>query len=386
MSNVKKEAPASGHSFYQRLLIIISVSTLILIGLISIFSATQSLDAGSYKFLERQIMWLGIAVVSGVFVSLVDLDRMKKLIPLAAVLAVIVLIAVLIPKIGHLVNGSRRWITFGSIGFQPSEFAKIPFVFLIAFYLSSNQRYLKTLMRGFLIPLGMIGVFCVLIIFEPDFGTCALYGAVGMMLLFLAGTRLTYLIPSVIGVSTLFVYLIFQDAVRLRRLMSFLDVEANKNDGAYQLHQGQMAMSNGGMTGVGAGDGRFQNSFLPEAHTDFIFSIIGEEFGLMVTCLIVVLFMIIFCTIIFSMRRAPNLFQGLLVLGSLLMIAMQALINMGVVTGLLPTKGMSLPFISYGGSNLVVMCVFTGVLINCLRSWESLPIRTERRKLVEIRG
>jgi cell division protein FtsW len=386
MSKPKKEAPVSGHSFYQRLLIIVSVSTLILIGLISIFSATQSLDAGSYKFLERQIMWLGIAVVAGVFVSMIDLERMKKLIPFAAVIAALVLVAVLIPGVGHLVNGSRRWITLGSIGFQPSEFAKIPFVFLMAYYLSANQRYLKTVFRGFFIPLMIIGVFCVLIILEPDFGTCALYGAVGMMLLFLAGTRLTYLIPSVISGGTLFLYLIFQDQVRLRRLMSFLDVEGNKNDGAYQLYQGQMALGNGGILGVGAGNGRYQNSYLPEAHTDFILSIIGEEFGFMVTCLVVVLFAIIFCTIIFSMRRAPNLFQGLLVLGSLLMIAMQALINMGVVTGLLPTKGMSLPFISYGGSNLVVMCVFTGVLINCLRSWESLPIRTERRKLVEITG
>lgn len=386
MSKAKQEAPVAGHSFYQRYLIIFCVSTLILIGLISIFSATQALDAGSYKFLERQIMWLGIAVVAGVFVSMIDLERMKKLIPFGAVLAVLVLVAVLIPGIGHFVNGSRRWITFGSIGFQPSEFAKIPFVFLMAYYLSTNQRYLKTLFRGFFVPLAMIGVFCILIILEPDFGTCALYGAVGMMLLFLAGSRITYLIPSVIGGGTLFLYLIFQDQVRLRRLMSFLDVEGNKNDGAYQLYQGQMALGNGGITGVGAGNGRFQNSYLPEAHTDFILSIIGEEFGFMVTCLVVVLFAVIFSTIIFSIRRAPNLFQGLLVLGSLLMIAMQALINMGVVTGLLPTKGMSLPFISYGGSNLVVMCVFTGVLINCLRSWESLPIRSERRKLVEITG
>lgn len=386
MSKAPKEQPTAGHSFYQRLLIIICVSTLILIGLISIFSATQSLDAGSYKFLERQIMWLGIAVVAGVFISLMDLERLKKLIPLAAVLAVVLLVLVLIPKVGHLVNGSRRWISFGAIGFQPSEFAKIPFVFLLAYYLSANQRYLKTLFRGFFLPLCMIGLFCIVIILEPDFGTCALYGAVGMMLLYLAGTRLTYLIPSVISGGTVFLYLIFQDEVRLRRLMSFLDVEANKNDGAYQLHQGQMAFGSGGVMGVGAGNGRFQNSFLPEAHTDFIFSIIGEEFGFMVTCLVLVLFLVIFCTIVLSMRRAPNLFQGLIVLGSLLMIMMQALINMGVVTGLLPTKGMSLPFISYGGSNLVVMCVFTGVLINCLRSWESLPIRTERRKLVEITG
>ena len=386
MSKATKETPTAGHSFYQRLVIVISVATLILIGLISIFSATQSLDADSYRFLERQIMWLGIAVVAGVAVSMIDLERPKKIIPLGAIIGIGFLIAVLIPAIAEPINGSRRWITVGSFGFQPSEFAKIPFVFLMAYYLSTNQRFLKTLLRGFIVPLGMVGVFCILIILEPDFGTCALYGAVGLMLLYLAGARLTYLIPTVISAGTLFLYLIFQNPVRLRRLLSFLDVEGNKNDATYQLHQGQIAFGNGGIHGVGVGDGRSQNSFLPEAHTDFIFSIIGEEFGFMVTCLVVVLFLVIFTTVILSMRRAPNMFQALLVLGSLLMIMLQALINMGVVTGLLPTKGMSLPFISYGGSNLVVMCVFTGVLINCLRSWESLPIRSERRKLVEITG
>jgi len=384
MSKVKKESPASGHSFYQRLCIAICVATLILIGLISIFSATQSLDAGSYRFLERQIMWLGISVVAGVYISMVDLENLKKFIPYAAVLAVIVLALVLIPQIGHKVNGSRRWIRIGALGFQPSEFAKIPFVFLLAYYLSFNQRHLKTLFRGFALPFAVIILFSVLILKEEDFGTCALFGAVGVMILYLAGTRLTYLIPSVISAGTVFLYLIFQNPVRLDRLISFLDVEGNKTDGAYQLYRGQMAFGNGGVLGVGAGNGRFQNNFLPEAHTDFIFSIVGEEFGFMVTCLIVILFLVIFCTVIFSMRRAPNLFQGLLVLGSLLMIMMQALINMGVVTGLLPTKGMSLPFICYGGSNLVVMCVFTGILINCLRSWETLPIRRERRKMVEI--
>lgn len=384
MINVQKEELASGHSFYQRLLIIISVSTLILIGLISIFSATQSLDAGSYRFLERQIIWLGIAVVAGVFVSLVSLEKLKKLIPLAAIAAVAFLVLVLLPQVGNMVNGSRRWISFGAVGFQPSEFAKVPFVFLLAYYLSMNQRYLKTLLRGFVIPVGFIALFCILILVEPDFGTCALFGVVGMMIIYLAGARLIYLVPTIISGGTLFLYLILQDQVRLRRLTSFLDVEANKNDGAYQLYQGQMAFGNGGIMGVGAGNGRFQNSYLPEAHTDFIYSIIGEEFGFVVTCLVLVLFMIIFCTVIFSMRRAPNLFEALLVLGSLLMISMQALVNMGVVTGLLPTKGMSLPFISYGGSNLVVMCVFTGLLINCLRSWEKLPMRAERRKMVEI--
>ena len=373
-----------GRFFYQRLLILISVLTLMMIGLISISSATQSLDAGSYRFLERQMIWLGLAVGVGVFSSLIDLDKIKPLIPIAALLAVVVLILVLIPGIGKMVNGSRRWILLGGIGFQPSEFAKIPFIFLLAYYLNAQQRNLKDLKLGLLIPLILIGVFAGFILLEPDFGTCALFGAVGMLMLFLSGARLIHLIPTVVGGGVVFLGLILQDEVRSRRLFAFLDVEGNRQGGSYQLYQGWLAFVNGGATGVGAGNGRYQNDYLPEAHTDFILAIIGEEFGFMITTLVVVLFATVFCLVIFSLKRAPNMYQAQLVMGTLLMISMQALINMGVVTGLLPTKGLSLPFISYGGSNLIVMCSLTGILINCLRTWERLPLCSEQRKFVEI--
>ena len=373
-----------GRFFYQRLLILISVLTLMMIGLISISSATQSLDAGSYRFLERQMIWLGLAIGVGVFSSLIDLDKIKPLIPIAALLAVAVLILVLIPGIGKMVNGSRRWILLGGIGFQPSEFAKIPFIFLLAYYLNAQQRNLKDLKLGLLIPLIFIGVFAGLILLEPDFGTCALFGAVGMLMLFLSGARLIHLIPTAVGGGVVFLGLILQDEVRSRRLFAFLDVEGNRQGGSYQLYQGWLAFVNGGATGVGAGNGRYQNDYLPEAHTDFILAIIGEEFGFMITTLVVVLFATVFCLVIFSLKRAPNMYQAQLVMGTLLMISMQALINMGVVTGLLPTKGLSLPFISYGGSNLIVMCSLTGILINCLRTWERLPLCSDQRKLVEI--
>lgn len=373
-----------GRFFYQRLLILISVLTLMMIGLISISSATQSLDAGSYRFLERQMIWLGLAIGVGVFSSLIDLDKIKPLIPIAALLAVVVLILVLIPGIGKMVNGSRRWILLGGIGFQPSEFAKIPFIFLLAYYLNAQQRNLKDLKLGLLIPLIFIGVFAGLILLEPDFGTCALFGAVGMLMLFLSGARLIHLIPTAVGGGVVFLGLILQDEVRSRRLFAFLDVEGNRQGGSYQLYQGWLAFVNGGATGVGAGNGRYQNDYLPEAHTDFILAIIGEEFGFMITTLVVVLFATVFCLVIFSLKRAPNMYQAQLVMGTLLMICMQALINMGVVTGLLPTKGLSLPFISYGGSNLIVMCSLTGILINCLRTWERLPLCSDQRKLIEI--
>jgi len=368
----------------QRMLILLSAATLILIGLISIFSATQALDAGSYHFLERQLIWLALALVCGGVASMVDLEKLRPLIPWLALGAMALLVAVLIPGVGKLVNGSRRWIDLGPLGFQPSEFAKVPFVLLMAAYLGAQQRNMKTIGLGFLVPMMMVGLFCGLIILEPDFGTCFLYGVVGMGMLYLAGGRMTYIVPTIIAGFSGFLFLIFQDPVRLRRLLSFLDVEGNRQDGAYQVYQGWLAFSDGGLLGVGAGDGRYQNSFLPEAHTDFIFSIVGEEFGLIVTCLVAGLFLIMFCSVVFSMRKAPDLYQSLLVLGSVFMISLQAIINMGVVTGLLPTKGMSLPFISYGGSNLVVMCTFIGILVNCLKRWETLPIQHMRRDLVEI--
>ena len=370
--------------FYQRFLILISVLTLIMIGLISISSATQSLDAGSYRFLERQMIWLGLAVVAGVFAALIDLDKLKPLIPYAAGLTILILILVLIPGIGKMVNGSRRWIFLGGFGFQPSEFAKIPFIFLLAYYLNMQQRNLKDLKLGFIMPLLMIGLFAGLIILEPDFGTCALFAAVGLVMLFLSGVRLMHIIPTTVGGAAIFMILILRDEVRSRRLLAFLDVEGNRQGGSYQLYQGWLAFVDGGATGVGAGNSRYQNDYLPEAHTDFILAIIGEEFGFLITTLVVILFSTVFCLVIFSLKRAPNMYQAQLVMGTLLMISMQALINMGVVTGLLPTKGMSLPFISYGGSNLLTMCFLTGILINCLRTWERLPISTEQRKFVEI--
>jgi len=368
----------------QRVLILLSSMTLILIGLISIFSATQALDAGSYHFVERQFIWLGLALVCGVVAAWVDLERLRRLIPWLALITVAVLVAVLVPGVGKLVNGSRRWIDLGPIGFQPSEFAKVPFVFLMATYLGAQQRNIKTLGLGFLLPMTILGLFCGLIILEPDFGTCFLYGMVGMGMLYLAGGRMTYLVPTVVAGFSGFMFMIFQDPVRLRRLMSFLDVEGNRQDGSYQLYQGLLAFGDGGLLGVGAGNGRYQIDRLPEAHTDFIFSIVGEEFGLIVTCLVVLLFLVMFCSVIFSMRKAPDLYQSLLVMGSVFMISLQAIINMGVVTGLLPTKGMSLPFISYGGSNLVVVCTFVGILVNCLKRWETLPIQQMKRKMVEI--
>ena len=196
--------------------------------------------------------------------------------------------------------------------------------------------------------------------------------------MFLAGVRLKFLIPTAFAVLSLFMVAVYHDPIRLRRITSFLDVEGNRSDSAYQLWQGILAFGAGGIHGVGLGSGRQQMSFLPEAHTDFIFAIVGEELGFLFTSGVVLLFMTLFFVGVLQLKRAPNLYQYLLVMGALLFVTFQALINIGVVTGCLPTKGMSLPFISYGGSNLVFMFVLTGIILNGFRSWELPALRRQR--------
>ena len=198
-------------------------------------------------------------------------------------------------------------------------------------------------------------------------------------MLFHAGANLFFLMPSAILATGAFSILVYLDPVRLRRVTAFLDVEANLNDGAYQLWQGILAFGAGGLSGVGLGMGRQQLSFLPEAHTDFIFAVIGEELGLICTVGVVLLFMLVFIVVSWQARKAPRLFDFLLLQGSVLAVTLQALINVGVVTGCLPTKGMSLPFISYGGSNLVVTFIFVGFIVNVLNSWNR-PILTAVRE------
>ena len=199
-------------------------------------------------------------------------------------------------------------------------------------------------------------------------------------MMFLAGVSLRWLLPVAGLAVSLFSLLVYLDPVRLRRVTSFLDVEANANDSAYQLWQGMLAFGVGGLEGVGLGKGRQQMHFLPEAHTDFIFSVIGEELGLAFSLGIVLCFMTLFVVVSWRLRETQSLYPFLLAMGALTMITLQAIINVGVVTGSMPTKGMSLPFISYGGSNLMVTFIMVGLILNVLRAW-GRPVLSHSREL-----
>ncbi len=364
--------------------IVVCVAALVSIGLVVLFSASSPIKGGPYAYLYKQFIFLALAIGAGWLVAIADLEQWRKFAWVAAAVALVALLFVLVPGIGIKVNGGRRWLGFGGVRLQVSEFAKLALVFSLAHYLAVNQSKLHDFWRGFVQPLAWVGLFALLVLVEPDFGAAFLLGTIGVIMLFLAGARLRFLLPS-IGVALLgFVLLVLYNPVRLARVLSFLDPEANRQGTGYQPWQAMLAFAAGGVDGVGLGNGRQQNAFLPEAHTDYIFAIMGEEMGLIFTLLVVTLFVIIFVAGLMHVRRAPNLFQFLLVTGCLLLICLQAIINLGVVTSLLPSKGMALPFISAGGSNLLLMGLLVGIIINTARTWERPKPLVRRRALTEV--
>lgn len=349
--------------------ILVCVAFLCTLGLIAVFSAKAA-------YFWKQVLGMSLGVLAGYAMSRVDLEYLRRHLWLIIGGIVFLLLLVAVPGIGISVNGSRRWLGLGPIRFQISELAKIGLVFALAHYLALNQSRMAEFKRGFLCPLCIIGAAGGLIMLQPDFGTAALVGAVGVILLFLAGAQSRYIFTCVGVGAAAFSVAIWLNPNRLARLTSFLDVEGNKQAGTYQVYQSFLAFAAGGIDGAGLGQGRQQMYFLPEAHTDFIFAIVGEEMGLVATLLTVAAFTLIFICGLIHLRRAPNLFQYLLVAGAILLIALQAVINVGVVTGRLPTKGMSMPFVSAGISNLVLMGLLVGLLVNTRRAWmrsEVLP-------------
>lgn len=351
-------------------LLIAVVFCLVLLGLIVLSSASQSVSAS--VIFKKQLFWLLPALIAGAFFGVCPLDKIRENTNWVVVLSLLGLVAVLIPGVGMRINGAKRWIVLGPMSLQVSEFAKVGLALGLSHYLALYQRRIQSLLIGFIYPSLIIAAFFLLIILEPDFGTAVLCGLVGFALLFLAGARQSYFWPVVLTGLGAFGIAVWLNPVRLKRITAFLDIEANKTDGAYQLWQGMLAFGAGGVDGIGLGNGRQQFAYLPEAHTDFILAVIGEELGFLFTSGVVLLFFLIFAIGLWQLRRAPSLYEFLLVTASLLFIVLQALINIGVVTGCLPTKGMSLPFISYGGSNLVVMFIFVGIMVNSFRSSQRL--------------
>jgi cell division protein FtsW len=255
----------------------------------------------------------------------------------------------------------------GNFRFQPSEFAKIALIIALAFYGERYQRHMPKFWRGMVIP-GLLSCLVLGLIFmEPDVGTALLLGAVSAVILLIGGIRWRYFLPPACLAMIAIGIFIWQNPMRSERIYSWLHLEETKQDKGLQAYQAMVALGSGGTTGVGLGDGRQKLGFVPEHHTDFIFSVIGEELGLAATLGVILVFAAIVLCGVFIAWHARDTFGMLLASGITFLLGFQAIINIGVVTGTFPNKGLSLPFISYGGSNMVMMLASTGLLINVAR-------------------
>jgi cell division protein FtsW len=318
-------------------------------------------DPGYY--VKRQFVWLVVALIVGFVVAVLDYRIWRRLaFPLVAG-AIVLLAAVLV--VGPEINGSQRWIRVGALSIQPSEIAKLAVVLMLSAWMTHVGPHAARFKEGLLFPLLGLGLICGLILWEPDYGTTALIAAAALTMMFVGGSRPGHLlIVGTVGVCVMSLA-IMQDAERSERILAFLNPEANR-DAAFQVIEAKNAFVLGGPFGVGLGNSSQKHFYLPEAHTDFILPIIGEELG-SVTCVIVLLFLgILYCGMIVS-ERAPDQFGRFLAFGATIMLTLQASINVGVVTGLLPTKGLPLPFISYGGSSLVISLIFVGLVLSVAR-------------------
>ncbi|MFO7870404.1 MAG: putative lipid II flippase FtsW [Kiritimatiellia bacterium] len=321
-----------------------------------------------YYFLKKQAVWIVLALCAAAVAYRLDYHVWRRLSVGLMIGSTVLLCLVFVPGIGVHAGGSSRWIGLGPVTFQPSELARFSVVVLLSAWLAALGRRTENLREGLVLPLAAVGVVLILLMKEPDFGATFLTGTVAMVLLFAAGARLSYLIVTGTLGACGFILAVLHDPIRMSRIFAFLAPhDPVYTDKAYQLIQSKNAFIAGGWFGVGLGESMQKQLYLPEPHTDSIFAIIGEEMGFPATILVLVLYMIF---IVFGFRisfRAQDRFGKLLAFGLTMAIGMQAAINMGVVTGCLPTKGLPLPFISYGGSNLVMCLTACGILLNIAR-------------------
>ncbi len=345
-----------------------SVLILLTLGVVMLASTSsiraESVFGDPLFYIKKQVVWLCVASVGCIAAARVDYHIWRRAaVPLAG-LCVVLLVMTLIPNVGVTVNGSRRWLRFAMLNFQPSELAKPSVILLLAWWLARIRWHVKEFKQGMLIPMSALGVILLLVFAEPDYGTTMLIAVVGMLMMFTAGTRFIYLLVAGLLGASAFCFAIMYNAVRMRRIIAFLNPEKYAQEEAFQLLNAVYAFVVGGGTGVGLGQSIQKRFYLPEAHTDFIFAIMAEELGLAVSIAVVLLFVTFFCCGLRIAMRAPDEFGRLLAFGISTMISVQAAINIGVVTGCLPTKGLPLPFISFGGSSLAVTLGMVGLLLN----------------------
>ncbi len=350
-------------------LLIIAVVALLSLGFVMLYSVSPAQD--STRFLSRQVIAGGIGMAGAAAVVLAGYRRLRPVAWVLLALSVLLLVAVLL--VGVRVNGARRWFRFAGFQFQPSDFAKLALLVALAHYGAFCQRLIHDFRWGVVCPALIVGPVVGLVFLQPDWGTAMLLAAVSVVVLVVGGVRWRYIVPPLLLGVAGFAIMLALNPVRNARVHAWLHPEETSQGAGYQAWHARAALTRGAAFGVGLDKSR-QKALLPEHQTDFLFAIIAEEFGYVGSVTIVCLFTMLFVTGIVVAWRAPDTFGMLLATGISFMIAVQALINIGVVSGTLPNKGLALPFISYGGSNLMMMMVCTGVLVSIALAGPSPPL------------
>ena len=355
--------------FLNVFLLVIAVAVLTTIGIVMLTSTgayAQDNKGDPSYYLSHQLMWLGIGTAMCLVAALIDYRWMEKRWWLFYVGAALLLVCCFVPGLGRKINGSRRWIGVKGQTLQPSEFAKLAVLITLAWWYSRKDMKPREFLRGFLYPLAIVLLIVGLIVPEVDLGTSTLILCTAMVVMFIAGTRIPYLgLSAGIGIAALALVISVMPE-RTDRFLAFLHPEIHEKD-AYQQVQGLIAFGSGGVTGLGLGNGRQKFSYLPYAHTDFILPVVGEELGLVCTLTVIACFLIVLLAGTVIALRASDRFGRLLGVGIVMLIALQAAMNVGVTTMLLPNKGLPLPFISYGGSSLAFCLASIGILVSIYR-------------------
>lgn len=353
--------------------LVFCVGALVAIGLVVLYSAGMLKGEQGAQFFLKQLTWCGIGLVAGTVAASMDYRVLQRLAWFLFLASIVLLVLVLIPGIGVKKGGARRWFNIHGTSFQPSELAKLALIVLLAWYGERYQRHMRTFGRGIVAPGIIVGLCTGLIFFEPDVGTTLLMAAVAAAMLLVAGIRWFHFLPPVLaGIAAVGLFL-WHDPMRSSRIYSWMHLEETKMGIGLQAWQAKLALGSGGIQGLGLGNGRQKLGAVPEHETDFIFSVVGEELGLIATLAVVVLFVVIVICGAFIAWNSRSGFGLLMGTGITVMIGLQALINIGVVTGALPNKGLPLPFISYGGSNLLMMLTCVGILLSLARHADGEP-------------
>lgn len=353
------------------ILLLSSVSVLIIVGLVMlistcIFSAHASQDDG-YREAKRQAVWILLGVGVCCWAGATDYRFWKRMVwPIFGVTCLLLLLCFL-PGIGKEINGERRWIGVGSLQIQPSEFAKIAIVVFLAYWFSRHPDCGKNFLRGFVSPMAVVALPLGLILFEVDLGTTIVLSVTTFLILFIAGVNWRYLTGLTMTGLAGFLAMLSYAPDRMTRIMAFIDPEKYRLGAGFQQWISLMAIGSGGMTGRGVGEGRLKMLYMPFAHTDFIFPMIGEEMGLICTILVILAFITIAVSGFVIAFHAPDRFGTILAVGLVGFICCQAFVNIGVTISILPNTGLTLPFVSYGGSSLVMGLLAIGILVNIYR-------------------